>query len=140
MLSAAVPSGHTPFDMSTPHKDKRVLCIEDDADTCRMIAAVLAPGYEMVSALSSAEAWHLYNDGPFSLVIMDYRLGDGDGVALCERIRRQDYQTPIIFITADPNISETTIRIAGGQRLIRKGHPNFLDQLYAYAQILSVTI
>ena len=131
---------HNPFDMSTPHKDKRVLCIEDDADTCRMIAAVLAPGYEMVSAHSAADAWHRYNDGRFSLVIIDYRLGDGDGLALCERIRKQDYQPPIIFITGDPHLSETSVRIAGGQRLIRKGQPRFLDEVYSFAQILSVAV
>lgn len=126
--------------MSKPHQPKRVLCVEDDADTCRMIAAVLAPGYEIVSALSAAEAWRLYNDGPFSLVILDYRLGDGDGLKLCERIRQQDFQTPIIFISGDPNISEATVRISGAQRLIRKGAPGFLDEIYAHAQILSVTV
>jgi len=140
MLTTEDRRAHNPFNMSMPSQKRRVLCIDDDADTCRMIAAVLAPEYEIVSALSAREAWHLYNDGRFSLVILDFRLDDGDGLALCERIRRQDFLTTIIFITGDPNISETSVRIAGGQRLIRKGQTEFLDQLYAYTQALSVTV
>jgi CheY-like chemotaxis protein len=124
--------------MLTAHSKKRILCIEDDPDTCRLIAAILT-GYEMVSALSADEAWRLYNEGPFSLLILDYRLGESNGMEFCERIRQQDYLTPIIFITGDPNITEADVRIAGGQRLVRKGEPAFLDQLFQNAAMLAVS-
>jgi len=138
MLATGRRRTHYPFDMSTACKIKRVLCIEDDTDTCRMIAAMLTE-YETVSAPSADDAWRLFNEGPFALLIVDYRLGDSNGVELCERIRKQDYQTPIIFITGDPDITEADVRIAGGQRLVRKGEPTFLDDLFQNAAMLAVS-
>ena len=140
MLTTEYRRAQNPFDMSTAPNRKRVLCIDDDPNTCRMVAAVLSPEYDIVSALSAEEAWQRYYEGPFSLVILDYRLCDSNGLDICERIRRQDFLTPVIFITGDPNISETTVRIAGGQRLVRKGDPSFLDEIYKNAQILAVTV
>jgi len=122
--------------MSTPLK-KRVLCLEDDLDTCRLIAQVLS-GYEIISATTMMEAWQLYNDQPFSLIVVDYRLTDGNGVDFCDRVRRFDFMTPVIFISGDPNLTEAEVRMAGGQRLLRKGSSTFVDDLYANAQTLAV--
>jgi DNA-binding response OmpR family regulator len=124
--------------MSIAPKVKRVLCVEDSLDTCKMIATVLA-GYEIVSATSIEEAWRHYNDQPFSLIVLDYRLEDGNGVDFCERIRAQDFLTPIIFITGDPSLTEADVRMAGGQRLVRKGSPKFVDDLFSGARTLAVT-
>jgi DNA-binding response OmpR family regulator len=125
--------------MSVAPNTQRVLCVEDSLDTCKMIAAVLT-GYEIISATSAEEAWRLYNDQLFSLIVLDYRLGDGNGLEICERIRAQDFQTPIIFITGDPTLSEADIRMAGGQRLVRKGLPTFIDDLFANVRHLAVTV
>jgi DNA-binding response OmpR family regulator len=124
------------INMSTPLK-KRVLCLEDDLDTCRLIAQVLS-GYEIISATTMMEAWQLYNDQPFSLIVVDYRLTDGNGVDFCDRVRRFDFMTPVIFISGDPNLTEAEVRMAGGQRLLRKGSSTFVDDLYANAQTLAV--
>jgi len=123
--------------MSTAPRKKRVLCLEDDIDTCKLIATVLT-GYEIISATTMTDAWRLYNDQPFSLIVVDYRLTDGDGVEFCDRIRKHDFLTPVIFISGDPNLTDAEVRMAGGQRLLKKGSPSFVDDLYANAQILAV--
>jgi len=126
--------GH--LNMSTPRK-KRVLCLEDDIDTCRLIARVLS-GYEIVPATTMSEAWELYNEQSFSLLVVDYRLTDGNGVEFCDRVRRLDFMTPVIFISGDPSLTEAEVRMAGGQRLLRKGSSTFIDDLYANVQMLAV--
>jgi DNA-binding response OmpR family regulator len=124
--------------MSIAPKPHRVLCVEDSLDTCKMIATVLY-GYEFISATSIDEAWRLYNIQSFSLIILDYRLADGNGLEFCERVRAQDFLTPIIFISGDPNLTDADVRMAGGQRLIKKGNPTFLTDLFANASNLAVT-
>ena len=124
--------------MSIAPRTQRVLCIEDNLDTCRMIATVLS-AYEIISAASIGEAWRLYNGQSYSLIVLDYRLADGNGIEFCERVRRQDFQTPIIFITGDPSLTDADIRMAGAQRLIRKGNPTFVADLFADAKTLAVT-
>ena len=123
--------------MSTAPKKKRILCLEDDIDTCKLIATILA-AYEIISATTVTEAWRLYNDQPFSLIVVDYRLTDGNGVDFCDRIRKNDFLTPVIFISGDPNLTDAEVRMAGGQRLLKKGSPTFVDDLYANAQTLAV--
>jgi len=105
---------------------------------CKLVANVL-PDFAVYSAAGVTDGWRLYNETKYSLVIVDYRLSDGNGIELCERIRSQDYLTPVIFITGDPKLTESDVRIAGGQRLIRKGTPTFVDELYASAKGLSVS-
>jgi DNA-binding response OmpR family regulator len=139
MLSTEYRRSLHPFDMSSAHEKKRVLCVEDNPDTCHMITTVLS-GFEIVSAFSVEEAWRLYNNETFSLIILDYRLDDGNGIELCERIRRRDYQTPIIFMTGHSDIGEANVRMAGGQRLVRKGDPAFLDSIRNCANTLAVNI
>jgi len=137
MLSQESQLNSRPGNMSTAPKKKRILCLEDDIDTCKLIATILA-GYEIISATTVTEAWRLYNDQPFSLIVVDYRLTDGNGVDFCDRIRKNDFLTPVIFISGDPNLTDAEVRMAGGQRLLKKGSPTFVDDLYANAQTLAV--
>ncbi|HYJ92394.1 MAG TPA: response regulator [Pyrinomonadaceae bacterium] len=132
------PLGANPFVMSTAPNIQRVLCVEDSLDTCKLIAKILT-GYEIISATTIDEAWRLYNAQSFSLIVLDYRLTDGDGLDFCERVRSMDFMTPIIFITGDPDLTDADVRMAGGQRLIRKGSPTFVDDLFANAHTLAVT-
>ena len=125
--------------MSSAPTIQRVLCVEDSLDTCKMIATVLT-GFEIISATSAKEAWRLYNDQLFSLIVLDYRLEDGNGIEICERIRAQDFQTPIVFITGDPDLTEADVRMVGAQRLVRKGAPTFIDELFSHVNHLAVTI
>src|SRR5690349_3852347 len=53
----------------------RILVVDDDRDTCRIIAEVLsAPGREFELATESDRAVHLARTEPFDLVICDINL------------------------------------------------------------------
>jgi CheY-like chemotaxis protein len=99
----------------------RVLCVDDNTDTCELVQAALKEWnvsleYTQQEGLQSAASLS------FDLILVDYRLPDGNGLDLCRRIRTFDVTTPILLITADPALSHEDVIAAGGQGLLRKDH------------------
>ena len=80
----------------------RILCVEDHTDTSNMLAFWMGKsGYEFVPALTYAEGLHQVSPDDFDAYLIDNRLPDGQGLALCKEIREHDSKTPIIFYSAD---------------------------------------
>ena len=66
-----------------PTKSARILVVEDDADTARMMARLLnSSGYPTMTAGSVAEARQLCDEHRFDLLITDLSLPDGSGTDL----------------------------------------------------------
>lgn len=81
----------------------RILYVEDNSDTCELLSTML-PLYSdwkfSVTAAASADAaLSLMEKQAFDFYILDYVLPDISGVELCERIRKTDSETPIVFYT-----------------------------------------
>ena len=121
--------------MSAP---KRILCVEDNPDICELIAAILTD-YEVISAPGENEAWNRYSSDEFALVVLDYHLIEGNGLDLCKRIRRHETELPIVFITSDPDLSVEMVKEAGGNLLVEKSSPTFIDDvLEAVEKLLGI--
>lgn len=76
----------------------RVLCVDDNQDTCEMITIALGlSGVEVVAAHSVEEALLLAMSEHFDLYLLDGKLPDGTGVEICSRLRRLEIKAPIIF-------------------------------------------
>jgi two-component system, OmpR family, response regulator RegX3 len=83
-------------------RKRRILCAEDDEDTCEMLTLVLGRcGYVVVSAYTFADALSKALSGSFDVFLLDNKLPDGTGVELCRQIRKVHRLTPIIFYSAD---------------------------------------
>ena len=108
---------------------KRILCVEDDQDSCDMLAKFLGIlGYEVVSANSGADALRLAREQRFDTYVLDNWLVDMSGVELCKRIRALDPHTSIIFYSAAAKKSDYEEAMsAGAQSYISK--PGNLDEL-----------
>ena len=78
---------------------KRVLCVEDDRDTCDFLKFVMT-SYEFHAVHTIASAIDLISDRPFDLYVLDNWLPDGSGVELCRYIRTENSAVPIIFTSA----------------------------------------
>jgi two-component system, OmpR family, alkaline phosphatase synthesis response regulator PhoP len=105
--------------MTTKH---RILCIEDDQDTCEMLTFALQPsGYEVVSAPTGEEGLSKVLAESFDAVLMDTNLPDISGIELCKQIRESDIPIPIIFYSGEarPDIIEEAIK-AGAQAYLTK--------------------
>ena len=80
-----------------------VLIVERDAELQRQIGAALqAAGYELASETEASWAKRSIAVRQPDAVILDTRLGDGDGFALAEELRRDPdtRRTPIVFIAS----------------------------------------
>jgi DNA-binding response OmpR family regulator len=80
---------------------KRILCIDDDQDTCEIVTLLLGEaGYEVTDAPTVAEGLRLAKRGGFDLILLDWVFDDGNGLELCQMIRAFDAETPILFFSA----------------------------------------
>lgn len=115
----------------------RILCVEDDEDTCEMLAVAMEGDYELVTAGSVAEGLRLAQSDGFALYILDNWLPDGTGIELCQQIRAFDPRTPIIFCSGvAPERDQQEATEAGAQAyLVKPVLPEELMQ--AIAQLLS---
>jgi len=80
-----------------------VLIVEKDAELQRQIGAALhAAGYELAAETEASWARRSIAVRQPDAVILDTRLGDGDGFALAEALRRDPdtRRTPIVFIAS----------------------------------------
>lgn len=78
----------------------RVLCVDDDKDTCEMLSALLSrENCEVTTADGIVQALEMARGDGFSLFILDARLAEknGDGLELCRSLAQLRPQTPIIF-------------------------------------------
>ena len=78
----------------------RILVVDDEAHLADGIGENLqAEGYEAAVAYDGAEGLALIRERHFDLVVLDVMMPSMDGLELCERIRREGLQTPVLFLT-----------------------------------------
>ena len=126
--------------MSTPKG--RILCTEDDADTCELITLVLRTGgYEVITTQSSANALDLAQSQQFDLYLVDTRLPGMSGPQLTQKLREFDSTTPVLFYSgAAYEADKDKAREAGAQGYLVKPVPgddliSEVARLIAAAQI-----
>ena len=100
---------------------KRVLCVDDNPDTCALVAATLK-GWKVVAEHSHGEGLRRAAAEKFHLILLDYHLPDGNGIDLCRKIRLFDVSTPILLVTVTHSVLHDDVIAAGGQGVFRKDH------------------
>lgn len=109
----------------------RILCVEDDVDSCEMIQMLLTlsdDSYNVTGVHHASEAMERISAEPFDLYVLDMWLPEIDGLELCRWIRKIDSKTPVIFFTAIGKDSDREAALqAGANEFLIK--PNDLDQL-----------
>jgi DNA-binding response OmpR family regulator len=101
---------------------RRILCVDDDPDTCWMLSLMLGnAGYEVKSASGITEGLKLAKSERFDLYLLDRTFADGTGVELCRRIREFDPQTPVVFFSGLAYESDRQLGLeAGAQEYLIK--------------------
>ena len=94
---------------------KRILCVDDDENICLMLVGILElSDLEAVSASDAGEALRLIAGEQFSLYILDRHLTDIAEPTLCQQIRAQDKETPLIILSGESQQSEADAEILAG--------------------------
>jgi DNA-binding response OmpR family regulator len=94
---------------------KRVLCVEDDADTRDMLKTRLGlSDFEAVVAQDAGAALRLMGRERFDLYVLDGGLRGGNGLSLCEQIRASDARTPIVIFSGHAYVSDIKAGMLAG--------------------------
>lgn len=79
----------------------RVLVVEDDPAVLELLEQGLSfAGFRVSSARGGAAALHLAAEESPDLVVLDVMLPDIDGFEVCQRLRADGDDVPVIFLTA----------------------------------------
>src|SRR5438445_6975050 len=103
----------------------RVLIVEDQQIVAELLTAALTVADDVTivgTAGTVAEAISLARAEHPDVVLMDYRLPDGDGVSAAEAIRAEEPETKVVIITAYEDDAMVLRAIeAGCSGLVSKG-------------------
>lgn len=78
-----------------------ILLVEDDEGLAEALAEALSDqGYKVSMANDGQAGWIQVNTVDYDLLVLDVMLPQLDGVTLCKRLRSQNYDRPILLITA----------------------------------------
>jgi len=106
----------------------RILCVEDHEDTCELVKALLQ-NFDVVCTATVGAATAAYESTRWALLIVDEHLFDGSGLELVRKIRGRDPSIAVIVMTGDAEITQSEVKDAGGQILLRKYSRSFIDDL-----------
>jgi CheY-like chemotaxis protein len=109
---------------------RRILCVDDDEDTCLMLVTLLGrENYEVVAVKSVSEALGLARAESFNLYVLDEWFPQDAGLVLCRKLREFDPHTPIVFYSGAAFDSDREEAIyAGAQSFVAKPYVEELIQ------------
>lgn len=114
----------------------RILLVEDEKSLAETIKLNLElEGHTVVTAGDGRSAVKIFKQGRFNLILLDVMLPEMDGFTVCEIIRLENSDVPILFLTAK-NSSEDKIKglKLGADDYLAK--PFNLEELLLRVQIL----
>jgi CheY-like chemotaxis protein/transcriptional regulator with XRE-family HTH domain len=98
-----------------------VLVVDDDEDICLAVESILQEaGFGTRRAHSGMEAMRILASEPVALVVSDVRMANGNGLELCDTMRRHFPRTPMFFITGYDDVTHEDAVRRGAQGLFSK--------------------
>jgi len=80
---------------------QRILLVEDEQNILDAIKLNLElENYEVTTATNGTEALARFKEACFNLIILDIMIPEIDGLTVCEKIRLENTDTPVLFLTA----------------------------------------
>jgi CheY-like chemotaxis protein len=114
----------------------RILLVDDNARGLTARKMILADhGYAVVTALSGEEAWEIFQESRFDVVVTDLRMGGIDGVELIRRIRAKDAPARIILLSGFIDCLGLTAESSGADELINKSNKEVPELLRAIRKL-----
>ena len=82
------------------HKARLLIVEDEDAIRSGLVDVFVYHGYEVETADNGDDGLRLALGGKFDMILLDVMLPGMDGFEICNRIRQQDRQQPVIMLTA----------------------------------------
>jgi DNA-binding response OmpR family regulator len=112
-------------------KTIRILAVDDEAEILQLIKRYLElEGYQVDTASDGMEGLALFEKGKYDLVLADIMMPGMDGLTMVEKIRAQDSQVLVLFLSAkDGNTDRVLGFKLGADDYVTK--PFYMNELTA---------
>ena len=108
-----------------------ILIVEDDVLTAKQLAQLLkSEKYRCDMAFGYKEAEALIDKNLYALILLDWNLGDGDGLTLLQELRNLEIETPVLMLSANAAIDD---RVA----VLDSGADDYLCKPYSSVELLA---
>lgn len=109
----------------------RLLMVDDDPASLRLLAELLSASYTVLVATRGADALALVAEGP-ELILLDVRLPDIDGLEVCRRLKADPLSAdiPVIFMTSH---HDAALEVQG----LEAGAVDFISKPFTPAVLLA---
>lgn len=95
-----IPQTPPPPFLLSASEGRRVLLVDDDPTVLEPLAAILAPdGYEVLTAGSTEEALHIFQNSPAHVVVADLVMPGKNGIELTRQVKERSPGTAVLMVT-----------------------------------------
>ncbi len=109
----------------------RILVVEDEKDLNNIIVKKLSSvGYSVDACFDGEEALHYIELTEYDAIILDVMLPKLDGFAVIKKIRQNNINTPVIFLTARDTIAD---RVSG----LDLGANDYLVKPFSFEELMA---
>lgn len=109
----------------------KILIAEDDLNIREGLKDLLTQeGYEIITAENGKIALEYFHSASPQLVILDIMMPELDGYSVCREIRKQDDDTPVIFLSAK---SEEIDRVIG----LEMGADDYINKPFGIREVIA---
>lgn len=107
-----------------------LLVIDDDNFICEILSRHLQNNnYQTQTAVSAKGAFHLLEKNQFDLVLCDFRLPDGSGLEVLQKMRSMQLDMPVIIMTAYADVRMAV-------KLIKMGAADYITKPIQQEELL----
>ena len=108
-----------------------ILIIEDDKIVAKQLARLLtSEKYSCDIAFGYVDAQKCIDENSYGLILLDWNLGDGNGLELLTEIREFEIKTPVLMLSANSEIDD---RVA----VLDSGADDYLCKPYSNVELLA---
>ena len=108
----------------------QILIIEDESGIYNFLKQGLEEeGYSTAIAVDGEKGLEYFNNNQVDLILLDWMLPRMGGIEVCEAIRRENTEIPILFLTAKDTVEET---IKG----LKSGANDYIKKPFSFDELL----
>ena len=114
------------------HEPRRILYIDDDAGTRRLVEKLLGRrGHTVVPAASGDEGLRVASDGGFDLIAVDHYMPGMDGLQTLGELRKLPSCPPVVYVTGSEESSVAVAALKAGayEYVVKSTGDDFVDLL-----------
>lgn len=102
-------------------KSAPILLVDDDSDILAAVDAILKDaGYETRRASCGFDAFWIVSNEAVRAVVSDIRMANGNGIELCDAMRRHFPDVPLLFMTGFDDVTAEEAKRRGAKGILSK--------------------